>query len=93
MHGARLQTRQAQFAKPAANRALVNLDRPAAGHFGLQIHTPPAYDFVHGGIGALDHQIAQFRLLRRAQERLSARALARLQPVKAVRVIAMHPVA
>ena len=56
MHRTRLQSRQAEFAKPGPNRALMHLDRPAAGDFGPQVRAPPAHDLMHRRIRALDHQ-------------------------------------
>jgi len=93
MHRTRLQPRQAEFAEPGADRALMHLDRPAARHFRPQIRAPPAHDFMHPRIRSLDYQIAQLRLLRRGQKGFPARAFAGLQPIDPVRVIAVHPVA
>jgi hypothetical protein len=93
MYRPRLEPGQTEFSEPFANRADMHINGPAAGHFGLQIHAPPANHVVDCQVRPLDYQFAQFGLLRLGQSGYLAWALAGLQPFQAGCVVTMYPVA
>ena len=84
---------EAKLVQDLAHRALVVVHAEPLGDQALQVHPPPAHDTMHGPIRAGLDKLGQLGLLRGGEAgRIAFRPGVR-EPVRTVRVEAVHPVA
>jgi hypothetical protein len=93
MAGARADGAEAELVQDLAHSALVVGDAEALGDEVLQVDSAPAHDPMHRPIRAGLDQTSQLRLLVRGQAGRVALRPGVLQPIRAVCVEAVNPVA